>query len=223
MLSALVVDDAGGVAVAALVLTLPSGVTALASIPGVARPYRGRSLAWRWTHRRPWSRTVRWVALTTGPSLHIAPLTTVLIIPGFVLAQPATGAPRTGSAPPTTVLDLAAVSGSLISLTVFSVAPASPTGSHTGLASPPGAPAGGLRLVGARADHVHLARLDSAPDGAAVLPMRLSLRLVKLKPHWQHRWSPSQHPVPPCARGGRPPARPAPRDGVSWWCGPPGP
>jgi hypothetical protein len=123
VLSALAAGTTGGVAIAVLILTLPFGVTALASILGVLWPYRGRSLTWRWTHRRPWAATARWVALTTGPFLLIAPVTTVLIVPGFILARAAAGAPRTGSAPPTTVLILAAAFGSLLSLTVFAVAP----------------------------------------------------------------------------------------------------
>jgi hypothetical protein len=81
-----VYDDnaAAGLAVALVLLVLPLGVTAIAPWLGVMWPYHPRRLAWRWAHRRPWGRVLRWGVVVVAPYGVVPATALALLAPGIV-------------------------------------------------------------------------------------------------------------------------------------------
>ena len=78
-------DNAGaGLAVALVLLVLPLGVAAVAPWLGIVWPYHPRRLAWRWAHRRPWRRTVRWGVVVVAPYGVVPAISLCLLAPGVV-------------------------------------------------------------------------------------------------------------------------------------------
>jgi len=82
-----VYDDnaAAGLAVALVLLVLPLGVAAIAPWLGVAWPYHPRRLAWRWAHRRPWRRTLRWGVVVVAPYGFVPVIALALLTPGVLI------------------------------------------------------------------------------------------------------------------------------------------
>jgi hypothetical protein len=64
-----------------LLVALPFGALAVASWVGVVLPYRQRGFDWRWRHRSPWGRTLRWAFLVVTPYWFISAVITALIVP----------------------------------------------------------------------------------------------------------------------------------------------
>jgi hypothetical protein len=77
-------NPAAGLAVALVLLVLPLGVAPLAAWLGVRWPYHPRRLAWRWAHRRPWRRTLRWGAIVVAPYVVVPAIALALMAPGIV-------------------------------------------------------------------------------------------------------------------------------------------
>ena len=71
---------AAGMALAVLLLILPFGTAAVAQWLGILLPYQRHTARWRWSHRRPWWRSVRWILLV------VTPYTAVPMISGVLLA-----------------------------------------------------------------------------------------------------------------------------------------
>ena len=76
---------AAGLAVALVLLVLPLGVAAIAPWMGVAWPYHPRRLAWRWAHRRPWRRTLRWGIVVVAPYAVVPLIALALLCPGILV------------------------------------------------------------------------------------------------------------------------------------------
>jgi hypothetical protein len=72
---------AAGLATTAVLLTLPFGTAAVAQWLGILLPYQRRSMHWRWAHRRPWGRTVRWLALVVVPFMAVPLVSAALVDP----------------------------------------------------------------------------------------------------------------------------------------------
>jgi hypothetical protein len=83
-------NAATGLAVALVLLVLPLGVAAIAPWLGAVWPYHPRRLAWRWAHRRPWRRTLRWAVIVVTPYAVVPVIALTLLAPG-VLAGVAIG------------------------------------------------------------------------------------------------------------------------------------
>lgn len=77
-------NTAAGLAVALVLLVLPLGVAAIAPWLGTAWPYHPRRLVWRWAHRRPWGRTLRWGAVVVAPYGVVPAIALVLLSPGIL-------------------------------------------------------------------------------------------------------------------------------------------
>jgi hypothetical protein len=75
---------ATGLAVAMVLLVLPLGVAAIAPWLGVRWPYHPRPLAWRWAHRRPWRRSLRWGVVVVAPYAVVPAIALALLAPGLV-------------------------------------------------------------------------------------------------------------------------------------------
>lgn len=78
-------NTAAGLAVALVLLALPLGATAIAPWFGVRWPYHPRPLAWRWAHRLPWSRTVRWTVVVVAPYAVVPAIALALLAPGIAV------------------------------------------------------------------------------------------------------------------------------------------
>jgi hypothetical protein len=76
---------AAGLALAATLLALPFGTVAVAAWLGVLLPYHRHRLAWRWLHRRPWRRALRWGVLVVAPYTVVPALTATLLAPGLLV------------------------------------------------------------------------------------------------------------------------------------------
>jgi hypothetical protein len=77
-------NTAAGLAVALVLLVMPLGVTAIAPSLGVRWPYHPHRLAWRWAHRRPRRRTLRWGVVVVAPYLVEPSVALALLAPGIV-------------------------------------------------------------------------------------------------------------------------------------------
>ncbi len=77
-------NPAAGLAVALVLLVLPLGVSAVAPWLGVGWPYHPRPLTWRWAHRRPWRRTLRWGVVVVAPYVVVPAIALALLLPGIV-------------------------------------------------------------------------------------------------------------------------------------------
>ena len=77
-------NPVAGLAVALVLLVLPLGVAPLAAWLGIRWPYHPRRLAWRWAHRRPWRRTLRWATVVIAPYLVVPAIALGLMAPGIL-------------------------------------------------------------------------------------------------------------------------------------------
>lgn len=76
---------AAGTAAAALLLVLPFGTAAVAQWLGILLPYQRHTVGWRWSHRRPWWRSVRWALLVVTPYTVVPTISGVVIGAGALV------------------------------------------------------------------------------------------------------------------------------------------
>jgi hypothetical protein len=77
-------NAAAGLTVALVLLVLPLGTGGIAPWLGEVWPYHPHPLAWRWTHRRPWPRMIRWGLVVVAPYGVVPAIALALIAPGLV-------------------------------------------------------------------------------------------------------------------------------------------
>lgn len=105
-----------------ILLALPFSVVLISAAVGIVLPYKIRSLRWRWTQRRSWRTTARWLAAVLIPYWLVGLLATALIVPAFVVASRVT-APRVAGAPPTATIALAGLFSCIVAAVAAAVVP----------------------------------------------------------------------------------------------------
>lgn len=100
-------------------LALPFGVPAVASWLGVLLPYRPRSLRWRWRHRRPWRRSIRWAFLVLAPYSVVPAVLTALIVSAKLAGDVAIGGQFADRSAPLSAIAVMSGSATLASLALF--------------------------------------------------------------------------------------------------------